>query len=149
MCVLGVDITAPPVPGSVASYTFNLQPGRSRSLRAMSVFSSLIHAGHEQDSAADVFVFPSRIKKRNHRRGHSRSRAQNFSQPTVASTCKGLRLSNIQMTGCMLVDLVQDARKRGCGVFTIRWRAWQKCSNPMHPSDHRIIGREWCKWCQL
>ena len=63
MCVLGVDITVPPVPGSVASYTFNLQPGRSRSLRAMSVASSLIHAGHEQDSAADVFVFPSRTKK--------------------------------------------------------------------------------------
>lgn len=39
MCVLGMDITAPPVPGSVASYTFNLQPGRSQSLRAMSVFA--------------------------------------------------------------------------------------------------------------
>ena len=85
----------------------------------MSVVSSLIHVGHGQDSAADVFVFPSQIKKTNHQRGHSRSRAQNFTQPTVASICKGQRLSNIQMTGCMLVDLAQDARKRGSAIFSL------------------------------
>ena len=45
------------------------------------------------------------------------------------------------MTGCMLVDLVQDARKRGegCGIFAIRWRARQECSSPMHSSDHRMV----------
>ena len=63
MCVLEMDITAPPVSESVTSYIFNLQSGRSQSLHPMSVASSLIHAGHEQDSAADMFVFPFWTKK--------------------------------------------------------------------------------------
>lgn len=48
-----------------------------------------IDAGHEQGSAADVLAFPPRPHKT---RDHSRPGVQNFSQPMVANTCKGLRL---------------------------------------------------------
>ena len=114
MCVFGMDITASPVPGSVTSYTFYLQPGRSQLLRAMPVFSSFIHAGHEKGSAADVFCLPLPGQKKKEITGEAlpRSRAHDFSQQTVASDCKGCA-SNIQMAECMLMDLVQVARKKG------------------------------------
>ena len=96
---------------------------------------------------------PPRPKKEITGEAVPRSRAQKFSQQTVASDCKGCA-SNIQMTACTLMDPGpgpgrKEKGKRGCGIFAIRWRAWQECSSPMHPSDHRMVGQEWCEWCQL
>ena len=65
---------------------------------------------------------PPRPKKEITGEAVPRSRAQNFSQQTVASDCKGCA-SNIQMTACTLMDpvQVQAARKRGRGaaVFSL------------------------------
>ena len=65
---------------------------------------------------------PPRPKKEITGEAVPRSRAQKFSQQTVASDCKGCA-SNIQMTACTLMDpvQVQAARKRGRGaaVFSL------------------------------
>ena len=63
---------------------------------------------------------PERPKKEITGEAIPRSRAQNFSQQTVASNCKGCA-SNIQMTAHMLMDPVQVTRKRGRGgaVFSL------------------------------
>ena len=55
---------------------------------------------------------PPRPKKEITGEALPRSRAHDFSQQTVASDCKGCA-SNIQMAECMLMDLVQVARKKG------------------------------------
>ena len=96
---------------------------------------------------------PERPKKEITGEAVPRSKAQNFSQQTVASDCKGcLRLQHTN--DCMHADGPgpgpgrKEKGKRGCGIFAIRWRAWQECSSPMHPSDHRMVGQEWRKWYQ-
>ena len=118
----------------------------------MSVFSSFIHASHEKSSAADVFAFPSQAKKRNHWRGRSALKSPELLTTNGCKRLQGLRLQHTN--DCMHADGPgpgpgrKEKGKRGCGIFAIRWRAWQECSSPMHPSDHRMVGQEWRKWYQ-